>query len=763
MAQVMKGITITIDGNTTGLNDALKDVNKEVSKVNGELKQVRSLLKLDPGNVELVAQKQTLLTKAIQETSTKLLTLKEAKRQADKDFQNGKIGEEQYRELNREIIKTKSALDSYTNELRTSKNGTNSLTEETKKLKKAQEDTSKSTSVFGDVLKANLSSAVIIGGVKAIANGVAQVSKEIGKFIGYSVKLASDLEEVQNVVDVTFGKATDTVNKFAIEAGASFGLSELQAKKFAGTTGAMFKSMGLSEKDVTKMSTSITGLAGDFASFYNLDPEEAFNKLRSGISGETEPLKQLGINMSVANLEAYALKEGITKSYNAMSEAEKATLRYNYLMKVSSDAQGDYARTSDSLANQLRTMKLGFQSISGSIGKEFIPAFTGVIKPLNTAMSEINKIIYDGFQNGDNAKIDKVVNKLAEDLGAALNVVIPKIVGILVPLLNTLVKTLVTILPTLLPQLLTGFLQLLQSLYTALAQNITPLAQMVMSMVKSLAQFFIDNAPMLLQAGITLMIELAKGLAENMPVMIPQILDMVMEIINVILDNLDDFIEAGILVTMALIDGLITWFTDDKNIDKIIEIVVKIAKVIMDNAPKLIAVGLILIGKLLVGIVEGVVKLIGKIPKLMGDLVNAFLSSDIVSGFIDIGGDLIKGIWSGIKKGWEWMKEKGKEWSKNVKNWFKDLFGIHSPSTMMRDEIGLNLGLGMAEGVEKSMKFVQEAVKKANTTIMGEVGGVTLQSPGTNNVVLNITTQSLNEGEQDMLIKKINLALGNQV
>lgn len=118
------------------------------------------------------------------------------------------------------------------------------------------------------------------------------------------------------------------------------------------------------------------GLSGDFASFFNIANDEAFAKIRSGISGETEPLKQLGINMSVANLEAYALSQGIKKSYSAMTQAEQVTLRYNYLLSVSADAQGDFARTSDSLANQQRITKLAIQNIGTAIGSRLIPAMT---------------------------------------------------------------------------------------------------------------------------------------------------------------------------------------------------------------------------------------------------------------------------------------------------------------------------------------------------------------------------------------------------
>ena len=208
----------------------------------------------------------------------------------------------------------------------------------------------------------------------AKAIGSAFVTKQIIEFGKAAIGVASDLNEVQNVVDTTFGtEGAIRINEWARNAAEAFGESELQAKQFTSTLGAMFKSMGVGQADMEEMSMSLAGLAGDMASFYNLDPTEAFEKLRSGISGETEPLKQLGINMSVANLEAFALSEGITEAYTSMTQAEQATLRYQYIMSATADAQGDFSNTSDSLANQQRILQLEIQTLAAEIGQDLMP------------------------------------------------------------------------------------------------------------------------------------------------------------------------------------------------------------------------------------------------------------------------------------------------------------------------------------------------------------------------------------------------------
>lgn len=223
--------------------------------------------------------------------------------------------------------------------------------------------------------------------LKKVAAGfsAAKIGKALVDFGKQALQAASDLEEVQNVVDTTFGQAgAAQIESWAKNAATQFGLTELQAKKFSSTLGAMMKSSGLSGNEITEMSTSLAGLAADMASFYNLDFEEAFAKIRSGISGETEPLKQLGINMSVANMEAYALSKGITKAFNEMSQGEQTMLRYQYLMSATADAQGDFAKTSDGFANSLRLMETEMQTLHSKVGEYLVPAMGWVVSSINS-------------------------------------------------------------------------------------------------------------------------------------------------------------------------------------------------------------------------------------------------------------------------------------------------------------------------------------------------------------------------------------------
>jgi hypothetical protein len=241
----------------------------------------------------------------------------------------------------------------------------------------AQQSTNNISNSFGGMLKK------ITAGFSAV---------KIGKFLlnlgKEAVEAASDLAEVQNVVDVTFGKSAGEIESWAKTATTAYGLTETQAKRYASTMGAMLKSSGMAENEIVTVSTDLAGLAADMASFYNLDFDTAFAKIRSGISGETMPLKELGIDLSVATLNAYALQQGLTKTFDQMSQGEQTMLRYQYLMSATADAQGDFARTSDGYANGVRQLETNLTTLKTTLGDTILPFINDILNGINQLFPE---------------------------------------------------------------------------------------------------------------------------------------------------------------------------------------------------------------------------------------------------------------------------------------------------------------------------------------------------------------------------------------
>lgn len=238
--------------------------------------------------------------------------------------------------------------------------------------------------------------------IKQSFNGLGSAVKKIGLLIGGAfavgklvqfgkecVELGSDLAEVQNVVDVTFTTMSDKVNEFAKNAMTSAGLSETMAKRYVGTFGAMSKSFGFSEAQAYDMSTALTQLTGDVASFYNISQDLAYIKLKSVFTGETETLKDLGVVMTQSALDQYALANGYGKTTSAMTEQEKVALRFAFVQEQLSAASGDFIRTSDSWANQVRVMQLQLQSLKATVGQGLINIFTPVLKLINVLLGKL--------------------------------------------------------------------------------------------------------------------------------------------------------------------------------------------------------------------------------------------------------------------------------------------------------------------------------------------------------------------------------------
>lgn len=241
-----------------------------------------------------------------------------------------------------------------------------------------------------------------VSAIKQSFNGLGSAVKKIGLLIGGAfavgklvqfgkecVELGSDLAEVQNVVDVTFTTMSDKVNEFAKNAMTSAGLSETMAKQYVGTFGAMSKSFGFSEQQAYDMSTALTQLTGDVASFYNISQDLAYIKLKSVFTGETETLKDLGVVMTQTALDQYALANGYGKTTSEMTEQEKVALRLAFVQKQLSAASGDFIRTSGSWANQVRVMQLQLQSLKATVGQGLINIFTPVLKVINILLGKL--------------------------------------------------------------------------------------------------------------------------------------------------------------------------------------------------------------------------------------------------------------------------------------------------------------------------------------------------------------------------------------
>lgn len=510
---------------------------------------------------------------------------------------------------------------------------------------------------LGNAAKVGFSTLVTAGAAAVGALGAAGVA---------SVKLASDLTEVQNVVDVTFGKNknADTINDWAKNAASAFGLSELQAKKFNGTMGAMLNSMGLSDDAVLDMSTSMTGLAGDFASFYNLPIEEAFQKIRSGISGETEPLKELGINMSVANLEAYALSQGIDKSYNSMTQAEQATLRYNYLMAASADAQGDFARTNDTLANQLRIAQLEVQNLGGAIGMSLLPMAQEMLGVGIDMLGQLKQ----GFEQGG---VEGLISAATNVVGQLLNGFV-----------------------TAAPSLINAGVQILMMVLNGIATLIPTLPQQSQTIITALSDGIFTLLPTLIVLGTQILFSLIQGFVSAFPGMVESGTNAVLTLGDTIANNLPQILESGTQLLLSLIQGIASSLPRLTLMG--FELIFKLSFAILQNLPQILDCGV----QILAELIAGFLSMMGQWITLGSDLVQEIWNTITETDWLSLGSNIISGIANGIVNGAGAIVSAAQDAASRALNAAKNFLGIHSPSRVFRDEVGKMIPQGMAVGVE---------------------------------------------------------------
>ena len=290
-----------------------------------------------------------------------------------------------------------------TNVKQSLKDTTTAIQDESKKWDKSVDDSS-----------GNISESMIGAFTKVVASAAfVKITQMLINLGVEGIQVASDLEEVQNVVDVTFGEAgSKKIETWAKEAAANFGLTELQAKRYSSTIGAMMKSSGMGSDQITEMSMNLAGLAADMASFYNMDFDTAFSKLQSGMAGMSMPLRQLGINMTEASLSAYAMEHGFDTAYDKMTETEQMLVRYGYIMEATSDAQGDFSRTSDSFANSQRRVATGIETLKAQIGEALLPIATDVSNAINDLLEVL---VYTPPEN----VFDKASESMADAAGQA--------------------------------------------------------------------------------------------------------------------------------------------------------------------------------------------------------------------------------------------------------------------------------------------------------------------------------------------------------
>lgn len=363
--------------------DGEREYRQQIQNINQQMKTLDSQLQLTASEFGKEASAQDK-AKAKTETLTKQIELQEQKLKAQTEQMRKsaeKTGDnstetQKYKEI---VNKTAAELNKMKDELAQS-------TDKTKKLADSMKSAGDKMSTVGDKISSVGSSMSKYVTAPILAAGVA------------SFKMASDLQENMNKTEVAFGDAADGVVKWSENTIEKFGLAQSTALEMASQFGDMATSMGFTTDEAAGMSESLVGLAADLSSFKNISTDQSMTALNAIFTGETESLKRLGVVMTEANLQAYAMSKGLSKSYKEMSQAEKVSLRYNYVLEMTKNAQGDFERTSDGAANQMRIMRERVKELGAQFGEKLLPVGEKILSFVNDLLDRFANLD-DGTQN----------------------------------------------------------------------------------------------------------------------------------------------------------------------------------------------------------------------------------------------------------------------------------------------------------------------------------------------------------------------------
>ena len=499
-------------------------------------------------------------------------------------------------------------------------------------------------------------------GFKAMATSVGVASTAIAGLIGKSVSMAGDLEQQIGGTEAVFDEFAEIVQDKAAKAFDQMGISANDFMATANKMGALMQGSGLDIEKSMELSTQAMQRAADVASIMGIDVNAAMESVAGAAKGNFTMMDNLGVAMNATTIEAYALSKGIKTSFNEMDNATKVGLAMEMFLEKTAYAAGNYAKENQTFAGSFNTLKAATSNfLSGA----------GGIEDVADALVDFGGI-------------------LVESIGEMA----PTIVTGLVSLVEKLMPQIPPLIANLLPVVLEGAIGIINGLVVIFPE---------------LVKLVVDNLPTILQAGITILLELVNGITQSLPELIPAIIDAVLLIQETLIDNVDMIIDAGILLILALADGLIEALP--RLIEKAPTIIEKLFDAFVRNFPKIVKAGGELIGKLIVGLIGAKGTLLSKAPEIVVTIVKGI--SNAWNTIKDAGKNLVQGIWEGISGSITWLKNKIKGWIGNVTDFIKKLFGIHSPSTVMRDEVGKYLAQGLGVGFDNELDSVYKDMQRA--------------------------------------------------
>jgi phage-related minor tail protein len=720
----IKGITIKIGGDTTGLDKALKETNKKSRELESELKAVDKALKLDPNNVTLVKQKQDLLKDSIKETKSKLDVLKEAQSQVTAQYKKGEIDAGQYRAFQRELETTKSKLSS----LKDEKKNVNAIGTAFKEAKDKVEPVIKKVEKVGSVIGGATSKAVKF---------TATLGKIDTAMIG---KAADGFKKYTQTIGVGLAAVT-TALAANVEASREWNSDMTKLKTNAETSGNNFDFMKSKMQDLVAITgesdSSIEALSNLMAvGFSDEQMTPAINALSGAVEKFPDTLKIESLSDSLQETLATGAATGqfseligrmgdSVDDFNAglqscTSEAERQQYALDWLANSGLSEINDEYQSANKSTLDYERASFELQDALASLGTAFTPVMAGAkgmaADFLTKSLPAVQKLsggftkLFDGVSSLLDAYDSGGLDGLTEQIPVVISGLFSSASETLAENAPTLITAATTVLTSIIQSLAQSAPSLINSILPSLLNGFFGLINALVSTIPTLV-------PELVQSAITLFLGLIDGLNDVIKQLMPMLPSLIKQITDTLIENLPAIIEGGFQLLTGLITGL-TKCTPDL-IDSVIALIPVITKALTDNLPALVKAGMELIVALAQGLPQALPDLIDALPEIIGAIIDGFKDVD----WLDLGANILKGILNGLVSAvsgiWSVVEDVGSA----IIDGFCDFFDIHSPSRVMAKKVGQYLPSGIAVGMEDT---ADEPVNEAQA-IVDSVAGVSAE------------------------------------
>ena len=375
MAGKIKGITIEFDGDVSKLQKSLKEVDKASGQAYRTLKDINKALKFNPGNTELIAQKQRQLQKQLEASKTKLKALRDADSEMKKQLEAGNLGQDKYDELQREIIKTESKVKHFQGEIdKLNPSNVEKIASSFDKVGKKLQGVGKKISSLGKELSTKLTLPLAAIGTISFNN-------------------AADLEDALGATEQIYGKAAKEMEKWADNLQSYYGIAEGKALEYSNTMGAMLKNIGgKSDEEAAKMSQTLVELAGDLSAMFGGSTEEAVNALTGALKGNNSMLDNYGMGVNEATIKTKALEMGLYDGKGAMDLQTKQAATLALIMEQTADAQGQAAREAEGASGSMKSLKTEITNLATDIGQVLLPIITPLIQKISDWVAKFKEL-----------------------------------------------------------------------------------------------------------------------------------------------------------------------------------------------------------------------------------------------------------------------------------------------------------------------------------------------------------------------------------